>query len=224
MELIKRVAARVPKQWQYEMKRIHYRRQVRRGKFGAGEPEYDILSSMISAGEWVIDVGANVGNYTMRFAELVGVTGRVIAFEPIPETFSLLAANVQLLRTANVTLVNAAVSEKTSVVSMSIPYFKSGLRNFYQAHLSSSPENGVQVLAMSLDSLNIANRIALVKIDVEGHEAGVLAGMNEILLRDRPTLIVETDSREIINDLETIGYMAERLEGSPNVLFRVGEG
>lgn len=220
MKLLKRIAAVLPPVWQSELKRIHFRRQIRRDSFVTSEPEYAILSNLISAGDWVIDVGANVGHYTKRFSELVGPTGRVIAFEPVPETFALLAANLQVLPKTNVTLINAAVSDKTNLVGMSIPVFDTGLRNFYQAHLSDSPDSGLQVLTLCLNSLNITHKITLIKIDAEGHEAGVLSGMHQILLRDKPTLIVETGSSEVEDSLERIGYTPERLHGSPNVLFR----
>jgi FkbM family methyltransferase len=220
MKLLKRIAAVLPAAWQSELKRIHFRRQIRRDSFVTPEPEYAILPDLISAGDWVLDVGANVGHYTKRFSELVGPTGRVIAFEPVPETFALLAANLQVLPKTNVTLINAAVSDKTNLVGMSIPVFDTGLRNFYQAHLSDSLSSGLQVLALCFDNLNIAHKIALIKIDAEGHEAGVLRGMRQILLRDKPTLIVETDSSEVEDSLKRMGYVPERLRDSPNVLFR----
>ena len=46
---------------------------------------------MVSPRDWIVDVGANVGHYTKRLSELVGPKGRVIAFEPILETFSILS-------------------------------------------------------------------------------------------------------------------------------------
>ena len=220
MKLLKRIAATLPPLWQNELKRVYFRRQIRRDDFVTTEPEYAILPTLISAGDWVIDVGANVGHYTKRFSELVGPIGRVIAFEPVPETFALLAANLQVLPNANVTLLNAAVSDKSSVVGMSVPVFDTGLRNFYMAHLSDSPDKELQVLSLSVDSLNISHEISLIKIDAEGHEAGVLRGMQQILLRDKPILIVETNTKHIEDTLEKIGYTHERLDGSPNLLFR----
>ena len=220
MKLLKRIAAILPPAWQNELKRIYFRRQIRRDSFVTSEPEYAILSTLITAGDWVIDIGANVGHYTKRFSELVGPTGRVIAFEPVPETFALLAANLQVLPKTNVTLINAAVSDKTNLVGMSVPAFDTGLRNFYQAHLSDASDSGLQVLTLCLNSLDLAHKITLVKIDAEGHEARVLRGMHQILLRDKPTLIVETGSREIEDSMERIGYTPEKLAGSPNVLFR----
>src|SRR5438105_15643228 len=100
-DLLKRIAATLPPAWQNELKRIYFRRQIQRDRFITSEPEYDLLSSLVADGDWVVDVGANVGHYAKRFSQLVGRTGRVIAFEPVPETFALLAGNLQILAQAN---------------------------------------------------------------------------------------------------------------------------
>jgi FkbM family methyltransferase len=220
MALLKQIAARLPSTWQADLKRIYFRRQIRRGVFRTDEPEYDILPSLITSGDWAIDIGANVGQYTKRFSELVGPRGRVIAFEPVPATFSLLAANIQYFAHPNVTLINAAASDKSHIVGMSIPEFSTGLANYYQAHLSASGEMGQPVIALSLDSLCFDHRIALVKIDVEGHEALVLAGMQRLLKKYLPVLIIETGSKEVITNLASLGYVPNRLENSPNVVFK----
>ena len=220
MLLLKQIAARLPNRWQTELKRIHFGRQVNKGTFVTDEPEYKILHNLINPGDWVIDIGANVGHYTKRFSELVGAHGRVIAFEPVPTTFFLLSANVQLFTDPNVSLINAAVSNKLNVVGMSLPKFSTGLTNYYQAHLSSAADSALSVLTISLDSLCINQHIALVKIDAEGHESFVLAGMQKLIEKYHPVLIVETDSREVIANLTTLGYVPEQLQNSPNVLFK----
>ena len=218
--LLKKLAARLPHRWQTELKLIHYRRQINKGNFVTDEPEYKILNNFISAGDWVVDIGANVGHYTKRFSELVGAHGRVIAFEPVPTTFSILSANIQLFAHPNVTLINAAASDKLDVVGMSMPKFSTGLTNYYEAHLSSTADSALSVLTMSLDSLCINRDVALVKIDAEGHEASVLDGMRKLIEESHPVLIVETGSKQLIADLTALGYVSERLHNSPNVLFR----
>ncbi|HEY5997808.1 MAG TPA: FkbM family methyltransferase [bacterium] len=219
MRLLKKVASCLPPALQAELKRIHYGRQIRRASFRTSEPEFEILPRLVRPGDWVIDIGANVGHYTMRLSELVGSHGRVIALEPVPATFALLAANVQLFPFANVTLMNVAASNSLGVIGMSIPRHSSGLTNYYQAYLSSEGKTAVSVLMMPLDSLRIAKRVGLVKIDAEGHELFVLRGMDDLLREHHPTLIVETDSREVVDTLVSLGYRAERLADSPNLLF-----
>jgi FkbM family methyltransferase len=172
----------------------------------------------------VIDVGANVGFYTKRLAELVAPEGRVLAFEPVPETFVLLANNLESCSISNVTLFNAAVSETAGVAGMSIPRFDdTGLKNFYQARLSGEGQSDLTVLTLSLDSLRIPKAISLVKIDVEGHELSVLKGMRDTLARDRPILIVEMPSPEARALLASLGYVGTRIAESPNVVFHQGD-
>ncbi|HEY6045537.1 MAG TPA: hypothetical protein VIU65_02980, partial [Pyrinomonadaceae bacterium] len=81
----------MPSSWQLEIRRHLYRRQIRRGVFTTHEPEYGLLSSFLSDGDWAIDIGANIGHYTKGMSDLVGARGRVIAFEPVADTFTLLA-------------------------------------------------------------------------------------------------------------------------------------
>jgi FkbM family methyltransferase len=225
MTLLKRVASLLPQRWQFEMRRIHFTRQVVRDTFRTPEREYDLLPEFLRDGDWVLDIGANVGHYTKRFSDLVGPTGRVIAVEPVPSTFALLAANVQLFRHANVTLVNAAASNRTGVTGMSVPRLSTGLANYYGAHVSAlGEEASLTVVSLSIDSLAIEHPIALAKIDVEGHEALALQGMRALLERDRPVLIVETRAEEIIAALEAMGYQASRSGNSPNVVFAPSSG
>lgn len=220
MAWLKQVAARLPGPWQAELKRLRFRRQIHRGAFATDEPEYLRLAEWIHPGDWVLDIGANVGHYTKRLSELAGPGGRAIAFEPTPATFALLAANTQLFAHPNVTLINAAVSDQTDLVGISIPHFDSGLPNYYEAHLTPSSGTGLSVLTLSIDSLRLPHRIALVKIDAEDHEATVLSGMQELIRRDHPVLIVETGDSQVVDGLTAAGYAAEKAPGSPNFLFR----
>lgn len=217
--LLKRIAAKLPQLWQNELKRIYFRWQIGQNKFETDEPEFRILSTLIGSEDWVIDIGANIGHYTKRFSELVGENGRVIAFEPVPTTFTLLAANVQSFAYANVTLINAAASNKTESVGISIPSFHTGLSNYYEAHITNDTSK-LHVLTLCLDSFDIAQKVTLIKIDAEGHEEYVLRGMQKLLLRDHPVLLIETGSVKIQEDLVAKGYTIEKLDGSPNVLFR----
>src|SRR5262245_40218085 len=219
---LKKLAAHLPLSWQQELKRHYFRRQIRRRSFTTREPEYELLPSMLSAGDWVLDVGANIGHYTMRFSGLVGENGRVISFEPVPETFELLAAHAALAPFKNVTLINAAASESAGVVSMVIPQFDdTGLNNYYLAQLSNGRQGSeLQVLRLSIDSLDLPHPIRLVKIDAEGHELSVVQGMRRLLGRDHPTLILEDNDPQVITVLEECGYSSERIANSSNRVFR----
>lgn len=220
MNLSKWIAARLPDHWQAELKRLRYARQIRRNAFKTDEPEYEMLSRLVHPGDWILDVGANVGHYTKRFSELAGAQGRVIAFEPTPATFALLAANARIFAHPNVTLINAAASDRSDLVGLSIPKFDSGLVNYYEAQLAPAANGGLAVMTLAIDSLGIGHRIALAKIDAEDHEAAVLAGMEKLIRRDHPVLIVETGSPAVVSSVASMGYVPEKLPGSPNFLFK----
>ncbi len=219
-KLLRRVAQTFPRPLQHELKRHYYTWQIRRGTFRTAEPEFDLLGQFVRPGDWVVDVGANVGHYTARLSRLVGPTGRVLAFEPVPRTFELLASNSRSFSYPNVSLFNAALAEATRIAAMHVPEVPEGL---YLAHLSRQ-ETGLSVLCLSFDSLSIPARISMIKIDAEGHELDVLRGMEQTLERDRPLLIVEISSAKTEQYLEKRGYRAERLAGSPNQILRPGDG
>jgi FkbM family methyltransferase len=218
-KILKRVASKLPQRYQQEFKRIYFGHQIKIGKFKSDEKEFSMLGQWVGEGDWVLDMGANVGYYVIKLSELVGVTGRVIAFEPVPQTFELLAANIARITFKNVTLVNAAAFESTKVIGMNIPKFDTGLTNYYMAHLANE-SSGLQVLCLPVDCLDIPKPIKLAKIDVEGHELSVLKGMVKMLKRDHPILIVEDNSPKVVSYLKGFGYSSEKVEGSPNRIFR----
>lgn len=221
-DMLKRLLGALPRRQQQALKRLYYEHKLRRGQFSADEPEFARLDSWLNEGDWVLDIGANIGHYTCRLAELVGPQGHVIALEPVAETFHLLSTNVAYLPAANVTLLNVAASDHTDLVGMTIPRLATGLRNFYMAHLSQEDWD-VRALCLPIDALGIQSAVRLVKIDVEGHELSVLKGMKELLGRCRPMLIVEGDVPEVAAFLNEMGYWSERYPASPNRVFYWGD-
>lgn len=210
----------MPESVQYEIKRVYFRRQIANNKFVTDEPEFGLLDKYVTRGDWVIDIGANIGHYTCQLSNIVGPNGRVIAFEPILSTFALLAANVQLLEYSNVTLINAAASDETIVTGISVPVFTSGLKNFYQASISSEPnEADLNILALPVDNLGLRKKVAFIKIDAEGHEPSVIRGLHKLLEKDKPRIVIETVTNEIHTYLTQLGYKDSRLAGSPNTIY-----
>jgi FkbM family methyltransferase len=183
-----------------------------------------MLPAMVSPGDWVLDVGANVGHYTLELSKLVGAQGRVIAFEPVPEAFEVLVANSRLAPHRNITLINAATSDTTRASGMVIPrYEDTGLDNLYLAHLSDGGA-GLQVLCVTIDSLALPVPIRFAKVDTEGHELATLRGMERLLRRDRPALVVEDNDREVYAFLAALGYQPEKVPGSSNTIFQYHAG
>jgi FkbM family methyltransferase len=88
---------------------------------------------------------------------------------------------------------------------MSIPSFDTGLQNFYMATVTADSPS-LSVVAIPIDSLRFPSRITLAKIDVEGHELAALRGMENLLKRDHPILIVEGQAEPVRDYLGSLGY------------------
>lgn len=119
---------------------------------------------------------------------------------------------------SNVTLFNAAASDRTGIVGMAMPQLPSGLGNYYQAAITAG-KSDFTVFGFPLDAIRPQIRISLVKIDAEGHEHSVLLGMRQIMEMDHPVLIVECPTPETATFLAGFGYHSKRYDNSPNVVF-----
>jgi len=218
----KRIVSFLPFSWQQELKRKYYAFNIHKGGFTADEPDYNILEKYISKGDWVIDIGANIGHYTLKFSNLVGATGRVLAVEPVPETFEILTSNVLLFPFKNVSLFNVAASNQPAIIGMEIPFFSSGLKNYYMASITDK-KTGLYVYCIPIDALPMCNPVRMIKIDAEGHEYQILLGMKKLLEQDKPYLIIETNSDNVFDYLKELGYVKKRIKDSPNYFFDISK-
>ena len=149
-----------------------------------------LFGSILESGDGVVDVGANLGFFTLLGSRLVGPGGCVHAFEPVPKTMGFLEKNVELNAPANVVLHAEALSEASGSVELNLPTDHSGGSSFRD--LGESSSEAVEVRCIALDSLlDSLPRIKLVKIDVEGAELLALRGMRELLRRDHPYIVSE---------------------------------
>lgn len=221
--LLKRLAAHLPFVLRQRLRAAKYRMELAAGRFRSDEPEFQRLAELVGPGDWVLDIGANVGQYTLRFSELVGPEGRVVAFEPIAETLEILAGMARRARHRNITVLNVAVSDRACELRLRVPANRDGLPDYFQSRVS--PEGDQPALAVALDDLNFPHRIALVKIDVEQHEVSVIRGMLKLIERDRPILIIEGHEGIYPEFLQAFGYeFLPKAAGSANLVFRFTVG
>lgn len=177
-----------------------------------GQFERDIVAlieRLTPQGGTVIDIGANIGAHTLRFARQVGPGGRVLAIEPTDYAYRKLVRNLSLNQSAHVTAVQAALAERgepRQTIS-----FRSSWRSDGRQQAATSVVD-VLTLDECCQSHGIGG-VDLVKLDVDGHEFGVLAGGLTILRTSRPTLLMETGAwhfehagRNPLTLLETLGY------------------
>lgn len=152
----------------------------------------DAIKRLVKPGMTVFDVGANAGFYTLAFSRLVGSSGRVIAFEPLAENVANLRRHVLLNQLSNVTVIQAAVSDKPGLAS-----FCAGHNNAV-GRLSQDPGEYL-VPTVTLSQLVNESTIPapdLVKMDVEGAESVVLVGAQSLLARRHTLWLIALHGRE----------------------------
>ena len=164
-----------------------------------GEDEIALLAPYIGAGATVLDVGANVGTHTLAFARLVGRSGRVLAIEGNPETFTLLAYNaVENGHSGCVRPLNVLVGQAAGLVPFNLsagPSENPGAKTFLPELTNTAapvPADALplQLPLITIDSLDLP-RCAVMKIDVEGMELQVLRGAVATIERCRPIVYFE---------------------------------
>jgi FkbM family methyltransferase len=146
--------------------------------FGVWEPLLTRwVEDRLQPGDTFVDVGANIGYFTLLAARTVGASGTVISFEPAPPTFAKLSGNLALNEATNVRPVQAAVGARAG----RIPFYRApwnDAENSTIAKPGSQPAGEVDTspLAALLTDAEVA-RTRLIKVDIEGGEWAVLDGL-----------------------------------------------
>jgi FkbM family methyltransferase len=158
---------------------------------GTYEPEVAVIfNRYVKPGMSVVDIGANIGYFTMLSASLVGLSGLVVAVEPNPENIKLLEASRRVNGFDQVLVIQAAAGRRTGLLALNVSY-SNGITGELPAELdavfASRP-----VPCFALDALLPTDRrINLVKIDTEGAELNALIGLSQTIDRDRPVIVSE---------------------------------
>ncbi len=135
----------------------------------------DLFKDYCRSGDVAVDVGANIGEVAIILSRRVGETGRVFAFEPNPRVYRFLLGNLALNGCRNVTPINLAVGARAGTVRMS---------NDKVDDMNRVVDDGtMEVPSTTLDARELPDRIAFLKVDVEGSELRVLEGAQRVLAR-----------------------------------------
>lgn len=191
---------------------------------GTYEPfETELVKKEIKKGDIVLDIGANIGYYTLIFAELVGEEGKVFAFEPEPTNFALLKKNVEISGYQNVMLVQKAVSNKTGKFKLYLCEDNNGGHSIYKQHNS---KRSVEVETTRLDDYfkNDGGKINFIKMDIEGAEMEAIQGMPSLLKKNKNVKIISEFNPPLLKQggIEPAEYL-ELLIGFGFKLLEVSE-
>jgi len=173
------------------------------------DPEIQsVIRRLVPAGGVFVDVGANIGTYTVRASQVVGLQGRVVAIEAHPVTFGFLQRTIALNGFRNVTALNIAVGDTQGAVRVQYTPSNPG-----ETHVS--PSGNADIAMTPLDGCMTGLGITAInylKIDVEGYELFVLRGARRIIEASRDIVVqIEQVERHARRYGHSVGEAAELL-------------
>lgn len=146
---------------------------------GKYEPEEtELYRTLIKPGDRVLDIGANIGYFTLLFARLVGPGGVVYAFEPDPDNFRLLRKNIKKNGYRNIRAFPFAVSDRTSKGNLYLNDYNMGDHRIFDSH---NGRKKIPIKIKALDEFLPGLSPVFVKIDVQGSEIMAFEGMRKML-------------------------------------------
>jgi FkbM family methyltransferase len=178
--------------------------------------ETELIRSLLKPGHVVVDVGGNIGYYSLIAADIVGSAGRVYTFEPEPSNFAFLERNVQINAFRNITLERFALSNTRESKRLFLNSTNSGGHHLYDA---GEGEESVTVETITLDEYLAGKELPvhLVKMDIEGFEPFAFEGMKRVLAANPgvrllteffPNMMATAgaSSQDYLNGLKQLGF------------------
>lgn len=214
---------------------------VKFGKFGLIVPENDyvgrsikyfgdldrkvtwVLRKTLQPGDTALDIGANLGMVSFKMLEMVGSSGKVIAFEPQSRMVDYIQQSIKHNRVENLLLHKEGLADRKDVLRLSIPDSNAGAASFTVengSHFEEVPVTTLDDFAHEHD----LDKVRLIKIDVEGFEENVFVGGKNFLTRVKPDVIVFEENRrtnEIPASILTIKSYGYDVFSLPKVWFSV---
>ena len=179
-------------------------------------------------GTVVIDIGANIGELALPFAEAVGSRGLMLAFEPIPFLANAISKTMLINNITWAEVVNCALDNTESIKHLEIQYSKTNIVDSGGSRLSNkASKKTIPIKTTTLDSWTLKNipnnkKVSLIKIDVEGYELPVLQGARRLLSKHKPVLVLEI-GHENAMQRKKIASLLKSMDYQPTaVIFRAG--
>ncbi len=184
--------------------------------------EARIYRERVKPGMTVLEIGANIGFFTLLFSKLAGAAGKVIAFEPDPGNFRLLEKCVSANGMKNTLCVRKAVSDRTGD---GLLFRSEEHHGDHRIFASADGRESVKIETAAIDDfLPAGERVDFIKMDIQGAEYSALLGMETAILRSAPlTMLCEfspgmlrtagADPAEFLKKLLALGFTLKYLDG-----------
>jgi FkbM family methyltransferase len=198
---------------------IHARQHVVGKPQGFESETLKRYAAMLKTGDTVLDIGANVGVFSLLGSSLVGEKGHIYAFEPSQKTFNALTENLSINGIKNVHPQRLALSNTEGVI------YLGNVANDALNFIDKNNQKGEAVDMITLDkwlAFNNIQKVDFIKIDIEGAEKLCFEGASDMLKKTPPTIIMECNETwckrfeytvfDLLQFLNTFGYTFEQYE------------
>src|SRR3989304_10413899 len=152
--------------------------------------ETELFKKLVKKRMVVLDIGANIGYYTLIAAHLVGDEGKVFAFEPDPYNYNLLCKNIEVNGYRNVIPVRKAVFSKSGKMELFLDKSNLGGHSLSEANVDKGASIMVEITSLDEYFENTNHKIDVIKMDVQGSEMEVLNGMTNIINQNEKLEII----------------------------------
>jgi FkbM family methyltransferase len=173
--------------------------------------ETKFFDKYVQEGDFVLEVGANIGTHTVWFSKKVGDSGFVLAFEPQRLIFQTLCGNIALNSLKNVDCKQLGVGLRREIVK--VPFLDPEVENNFGGLSIKDQEEGEDVAIINIDGMRL-DRLDFLKIDVEGMEPEVLMGGLNTINKFKPIIYMEVDREEnhqLLSEIvEALDYSIEQ--------------
>lgn len=171
-------------------------------RHGTWEPEITaLLDRFVPNGGVFLDIGANIGFHSLYARTLLGNSGQVIAFEPLPRLHEQMQKSIEANGFTNITVHNVALADKVGIGTLSLVDENIGASSLQSVSRARTVASVVEVPLVKLDSYQSDfSQLDVVKIDIEGSEFEALQGGVQILRKYKPVIILEFSPQVYEND------------------------
>ena len=185
-------------------------------------PELFFLNEIIKPNDICIDIGANVGYYSIFLSKIIGESGKVLAVEPIPLFAEIWNKNVKRSKIKNLEMYNCALGGTEEIVKMGIPEVNGVLHHGMTKIVSTKEEKYIEYFDVEMKVpdnifLNL-EKLDFIKCDVEGYESEVFSNMKETIRKFNPIIQSELSGNKnrlkVISLLKELGYVPSILNNN----------
>ncbi len=155
----------------------------------------EVAKKYIKPGTAVLDVGANFGQMAVAFSKMTGPAGKVYAFEAQDYVYQVLQKNIAANNGANIKALDGAVYNKSGLVLIFPEPDLAGENPYGSNAINPTLSKGREVTTFTIDSLNIAEPVSFMKVDIQGSDLAALQGAKETIMKNRMPIIFEFEQQ-----------------------------